>query len=103
MVLTAPDRRSSSRPGGRFTLLVGYGFCLAGFLVMLLFWDEGVSYWLVGLAYTLVGGGVGFAGTPASHLLTGSVPVDRAAWRRVRRTSSGTWAGRLCNRSWARS
>jgi hypothetical protein len=32
----------------------------------------------VGLAYALVGIGVGLAGTPASHSLTGSVPVRRA-------------------------
>jgi hypothetical protein len=32
----------------------------------------------VGLAYALMGTGVGLAGTPASHSLTGSVPVDRA-------------------------
>ena len=32
----------------------------------------------VGLAYALVGVGVGFAGTPASHSLTSSVPVRRA-------------------------
>jgi MFS transporter, DHA2 family, multidrug resistance protein len=31
----------------------------------------------VGLAYAFVGVGVGFAGTPASHSLTGSVPVRR--------------------------
>ena len=79
MVLTAPrSAKLVEARGARFTLLVGYAFCLAGFLVMLLFWDEGVSYWLVGLAYALVGGGVGFAGTPASHSLTGSVPVVRA-------------------------
>ena len=30
------------------------------------------------LGYALVGIGVGFAGTPASHSLTGSVPVTRA-------------------------
>ena len=35
-------------------------------------------YWQVGLAYAFVGIGVGFAGTPASHSLTGSVPVRRA-------------------------
>jgi hypothetical protein len=32
----------------------------------------------VGLGYAFLGIGVGFAGTPASHSLTGSVPVDRA-------------------------
>jgi hypothetical protein len=45
---------------------------------MLLLWNEDSSYWAVGLGYALVGAGVGFAGTPASHSLTGSVPVIRA-------------------------
>ena len=79
MVLTAPrSAKLVETRGARFTLLVGYAFCLLGFVVMLLFWNEGISYWTVGLAYALVGGGVGFAGTPASHSLTGSVPVVRA-------------------------
>ncbi len=63
--------------GSRFTLLAGYVFCLLGFLTMLLLWQEHISYWKVGLAYALIGIGVGFAGTPASHSLTGSVPVRR--------------------------
>jgi hypothetical protein len=58
--------------------LVGYAFCFLGFLAMLVLWKEGIPYWKVGLAYALVGAGVGFAGTPASHSLTGSVPVTRA-------------------------
>jgi MFS transporter, DHA2 family, multidrug resistance protein len=45
---------------------------------MLLLWQEDSSYWQVGLAYVFVGIGVGLAGTPASHSLTGSVPVQRA-------------------------
>ena len=57
--------------GARFTLLVGYVFCFLGFLTMLLLWKEGISYWKVGLGYALIGIGVGFAGTPASHSLTG--------------------------------
>jgi DHA2 family multidrug resistance protein-like MFS transporter len=32
----------------------------------------------VAIGYAFVGAGVGFAGTPASHSLTGSVPVNRA-------------------------
>ncbi|MGH2629828.1 MAG: MFS transporter, partial [Actinomycetota bacterium] len=64
--------------GARFTLLTGYAFCLLGFLTMLLLWDQGSPYWEVGLGYALIGMGVGFAGTPASHSLTGSVPVERA-------------------------
>ena len=41
-------------------------------------WKEGSSYWEIALAYIFMGMGVGFAGTPASHSLTGSVPVRRA-------------------------
>jgi DHA2 family multidrug resistance protein-like MFS transporter len=63
--------------GARFTLLVGYVFCLLGFLTMLLLWKEDIAYWKVGLGYAFVGIGVGLAGTPASHSLTGSVPVKR--------------------------
>jgi DHA2 family multidrug resistance protein-like MFS transporter len=79
MVLIAPrSAKLVSSHGSRLTLLVGYALCLLGFLTMLLLWKESISYWKVGLAYALVGAGVGFAGTPASHALTGSVPVHRA-------------------------
>jgi len=50
---------------------------MLGFLTMFLLWRENIPYWKVGLAYALVGAGVGLAGTPASHSLTGSVPVKR--------------------------
>jgi DHA2 family multidrug resistance protein-like MFS transporter len=78
MVLVAP--RSAAlveRRGARETLLLGYVFVALGFLTMLLLWKEGISYWKVGLGYSFVGIGVGLAGTPASHSLTGSVPVTR--------------------------
>lgn len=79
MVLAAPrSAKLVEARGARFTLLSGYVFCLLGFLTMLVFWNDGISYWLVGLAYAFVGLGVGLAGTPASHSLTGSVPVTRA-------------------------
>jgi DHA2 family multidrug resistance protein-like MFS transporter len=79
MVLIAPrSAKLVDAQGARVTLLIGYVFCLLGFLTMLLLWNDGISYWRVGLAYALVGVGVGFAGTPASHSLTGSVPVTRA-------------------------
>jgi MFS transporter, DHA2 family, multidrug resistance protein len=79
MVAIAPrSAKLVEARGARFTLLVGYVFCLLGFLVMLLLWKEGIPYWKVGLGYALIGIGVGFAGTPASHSLTGSVPVARA-------------------------
>ncbi len=79
MVVVAPrSAKLVEARGARFTLLIGYGFCLLGFLTMLLLWKQGVPYWKVGLGYALIGIGVGFAGTPASHSLTGSVPVRRA-------------------------
>jgi MFS transporter, DHA2 family, multidrug resistance protein len=79
MVLVAPrSAKIVEARGARFTLLIGYVFCMLGFLVMLLLWKENISYWEVGLGYALVGIGVGLAGTPASHSLTGSVPVSRA-------------------------
>jgi DHA2 family multidrug resistance protein-like MFS transporter len=79
MVIVAP--RSAvlvEARGARFTLLFGYVFVFLGFLTMLLLWGEGSSYLVVALGYTLVGIGVGLAGTPASRSLTGSVPVTRA-------------------------
>jgi hypothetical protein len=79
MVAIAPrSAKLVEARGARFTLLIGYVFCLLGFLVMLLLWKQGIPYWKVGLGYALIGVGVGFAGTPASHSLTGSVPVTRA-------------------------
>jgi len=79
MIVIAPrSAKLVDTRGARFGLLVGYSFCLLGFLAMLLLWKENVSYWSVALAYALIGAGVGFAGTPASHSLTGSVPVKRA-------------------------
>jgi len=79
MVIVAPrSAKLVEARGARFTLLVGYAFCLLGFLTMLVLWEEGIPYWQVGLGYALIGIGVGFAGTPASHSLTGSVPVRRA-------------------------
>ena len=79
MVACAPlSGRLVVARGARFTLLLGYGFVAAGFVVMLLLWREGVLYWAIALGYGLIGAGVGFAGTPASHSLTSSVPVTRA-------------------------
>src|SRR4051794_1308520 len=79
MVLVAPrSAHLVESRGARFTLLLGYVFCLAGFVVMLLLWDENAQYWHIGLGSVLIGAGVGFAGPPASHSLTASVPVRRA-------------------------
>jgi len=79
MVLVAPRSAALVEArGARFTLLLGYVFLLIAFLSMLLLWKSGSSYWEVGLAYAAIGVGVGLAGTPASHSLTGSVPVERA-------------------------
>jgi DHA2 family multidrug resistance protein-like MFS transporter len=79
MIIVAPrSARLVESRGSRFTLLLGFSFCLLAFLVMLILWDENASYFPVGLGYLLMGVGVGFAGTPASRSLTGSVPVRKA-------------------------
>jgi MFS transporter, DHA2 family, multidrug resistance protein len=78
MVVVAPrSAKLVEVRGARFTLLFGYVFVLLGFLTMLLLWKESIAYWKVALGYAFVGIGVGLAGTPASHSLTGSVPVKR--------------------------
>jgi MFS transporter, DHA2 family, multidrug resistance protein len=79
MVIVAP--RSAvlvETRGARLTLLVGYVFLLLAFGSMLLLWRDNSHYWQIGIAYAFIGIGVGLAGTPASHSLTGSVPVQRA-------------------------
>jgi MFS transporter, DHA2 family, multidrug resistance protein len=79
MVLVAPrSAKLVESRGARFTLLCGYVFLLLAFTMMLLVWKEDSSYWEIAVAYALIGIGVGFAGTPASHSLTSSVPVRRA-------------------------
>jgi EmrB/QacA subfamily drug resistance transporter len=78
MVLVAPrSARLVESHGARATLLLGYVFVLLGFATMLLLWKQGIPYWKVALGYIFVGIGVGLAGTPASHSLTGSAPVRR--------------------------
>ncbi len=100
MVLVAPrSAKLVEAKGARVALLVGYLFCLLGFVILLSLWKEGVTYWKVGLGYALIGTGVGFAGTPASHSLTGSVPVKRAGMAPGRRICNATWAAPSCNRS----
>ena len=79
MVLVAPrSAKLVGSYGARFTLLSGYVALFLAFAAMLFLWDEGAPYWQVALAYVFIGIGVGLAGTPASHSLTGSVPVTRA-------------------------
>jgi hypothetical protein len=79
MVIVAPrSAKLVEARGARFTLLLGYVFCLLGFITMFILWTDASPYWQVALGYSFVGIGVGFAGTPASHSLTGSVPVSRA-------------------------
>jgi len=78
MLFMAPfSARLVERYGSRFTLLLGFLFCLIGFISMLFLWKEGIPYWMVGISYALLGTGVGIAGTPASNSLTTSVPLER--------------------------
>jgi DHA2 family multidrug resistance protein-like MFS transporter len=79
MVLIAPrSAKLVESHGARFTLLAGYLSMVIAFVWMLLLWSDDASYWQIGFAYAFIGIGVGLAGTPASHSLTGSVPVQRA-------------------------
>jgi MFS transporter, DHA2 family, multidrug resistance protein len=79
MVVVAPrSAKLVEARGARFTLLSGYVFLFFAFVWMLLLWNEGSAYWQIAVAYIFIGAGVGLAGTPASHSLTGSVPVTRA-------------------------
>ncbi len=79
MVAIAPrSAKLVEANGARMTLLTGYLFCFLGFLTMLVLWSDHSPYWHIALGYAFIGAGVGFAGTPASHSLTGSVPVSRA-------------------------
>ena len=79
MILVAPrSAKLVETRGARFTLLAGYASLLLAFAWMLFAWKEDSHYWQVAIGYAFIGIGVGFAGTPASHSLTGSVPVQRA-------------------------
>ena len=79
MIFAAPlSAKLIAKIGSRATLLIGYCFLFFALLVSLLTWNDTASIWDVELSIVLMGIGVGFAGTPASHSLTGSVPVHRA-------------------------
>ena len=78
MVVVAP--RSAAlvqQRGSRFTLLLGQSMLALAFIAMLVLWGEGSPYWQVAIPLSLMGIGVGLAGTPSSNSLTGSVPVHR--------------------------
>ena len=78
MVIVAPYSSTLiERHGSRNTLLLGFIVCMAGFSVMLFGWNIHTPMGIVILSYVLIGIGVGFAGTPASHALTDSVPVTK--------------------------
>ena len=104
MVIVAPrSAKLVEARGARFTLLIGYVFCLLGFLTMLLLWNEGIAYWKVGLGYALDRHRRRLrrhAGLALAHRLGARSAAP--AWRRARPTSSATSAGRSCSRSSAR-
>ena len=62
--------------GSRVTMVTGYAFVFAAFLVMFS-WGEKTGVFPVILAYILIGFGAGLALTPASRSLTGSTPIRR--------------------------
>ena len=78
MMAVAPmSAKLADSHGPRFTMLLGFGFVIPAFVVMLVAWREGVNYVPIGAAYLLIGVGVGFAQTPAARSLTSSVPVRK--------------------------
>ncbi|MCB0171110.1 MAG: MFS transporter, partial [Anaerolineae bacterium] len=78
MVLVAPrSAKLVEERGSRFTLLLSFISVLIAFVLMWLWWNEGISYWLIGLAYVFLGAGVGLGGTPSSNSLAASVPITR--------------------------
>lgn len=77
LLLVAPrSARLVLTRGSRFTMMLGYGFVLVGFVTML-FWNETTPFWYVSIAYLVIGIGAGFAMTPASRAITESTPVRR--------------------------
>ena len=79
MILAAPrSAKMVETKGSRATLLIGYIFILIAFVMMLFFWKEGTSFWVVVITFMFVGVGIGLSGTPASRSLTGSVPAVKA-------------------------
>jgi len=79
MILAAPrSAKMVETKGSRTTLLTGYVFIMIAFVMMLVFWKEGTSFWVVVITFMFVGVGIGLSGTPASRSLTGSVPAVKA-------------------------
>jgi DHA2 family multidrug resistance protein-like MFS transporter len=78
MILVAPrSAKLVQERGSRFTLMLSFASVLIAVVLMLLFWKDGISYWVVGIAYVFLGIGVGLGGTPSANSLTVSVPVTR--------------------------
>src|SRR6478609_368977 len=67
--------------GSQVTLLAGYTFCALELLAALVLWKEGSHPWQVAVSFILLGTGVGPAGTPSSHSLTGFRPPG---WHGIR-------------------
>jgi MFS transporter, DHA2 family, multidrug resistance protein len=79
MIVVAPRSATLVHArGSRFTLLLGQTMLGLAFVLMLVLWKDDSPYWQVAIPLCLMGVGVGFAGTPSSNSLTGSVPVRRA-------------------------
>ena len=75
MILAAPrSAKMVETEGSRTTLLTGYVFIMIAFVMMLVFWKEGTSFWVVVITFMFVGVGIGLSGTPASRSLTGIGP-----------------------------
>lgn len=77
LVLAAPiSAQFIMKFGSRFTMLAGYFFVFAAFIIMFT-WNEHTPFAVVALTYGVVGIGAGLALTPASRSLTSSTPVRK--------------------------
>jgi MFS family permease len=79
MIIAAPiSAKLIGRFGSRVTLLAGYASLALSLIICLTLWTTHASLPVLIVAISCMGLGVGLAGTPASHSLTGSVPVQKA-------------------------
>ena len=70
--------RMVSARGSRLPFLLGLVIVGAGFVVMLIWWQPGVSLAWIEVAYLLIGVGIGLASTAAMSSLSGSLPIAKA-------------------------
>ena len=77
-VVSALSARVSERLGTKRTVALGIMISGAGLLFMSQFFEAGCSYATIALGEVILAGGMGFAVSPATNSIMGSVPVSKA-------------------------